>query len=449
MATYRRKNSRKSFIVKKGSRSSKQVKTTRYNAYTANGGPHNRYGQEVTLNFDKLEDLMKTGPQIFSALDEAKANFEDLYMTLITEFERIRGQMIDEKQLEDPDLIRKQLQLLRMDEGSILGDLEKVINGEFSGLDDNLITRLQSNSQVSPELNGLLTDYVNAYTTYYNAFCKATEFGEKVGTQLRGEKQLYQFGLLTEKGLTDIYMDSKTQGAFIQDRNIFRLRVESAKDAAGRYIIDSGQSTILRTSLSTRYGLKEDDILKGIERLQQQPDQIGFLRARTALQGSETYNLAKRLYDDPNLLAGRWSEAMLSGFIHGDTENIKTDSKEFRDNLMWFWGGDQNFSYQQQRFSVSQKNLSFLNKSDSQYGFRVGSLHSLEYIRDLMFTQSSQQNEVWSGYWGEDAASNFLNRLSYNYQVGDNMVIPDEVIDPFYQEVIQEFYGYGEITEVS
>jgi len=55
---------------------------------------------------------------------------------------------------------------------------------------------------------------------------------------------------------------------FRQDRNIFRLRLETEKDASGRFLIDNnGMINIKRTSLSTRYGLTESNIIDSIAQI--------------------------------------------------------------------------------------------------------------------------------------------------------------------------------------
>ena len=420
------------------------AKITTKNAYEQS---KNKFGQEVSINFDNLDSLFATGPEIFSALDEAKQNFESLYMKLITLFEEMRGEIINSKDLNDPKLIEKELRKIRMDEGSILGDLQQVLEGEFTGLNDNLFVRLKNNTQMTPELNKLLTDYVNSYTTYYNAFCSATEFGEKIGTTLRNEKQLHQMGFLTEKGLTEVFMDEKTMAAFRQDRNIFFFFLEAAKDSTGRYLIENGQAKIIRTSLSTRYGLTENNIIDSISNLYQQQNNIGFIKTRTVLAGSNTYNLAMDLFGDEQLLAGRWSEAMMSGFIKGNINNIDTTSEEFRDNLMWFWGGDQNFTYNGQRYQISQKNLDLLNYTNSNYGFRLGTLNSLESIRNLIYDSSSNSTDnYWNGSYVN--GNRFMNAMTYYYQTGDTMDIPSQPFDSFYYDIIKEFSNYGEVIDM-
>ena len=430
------------------------AKITTRNAYNQEQGQHkNKFGQTITLNFDNLDSLMATGPQIFEALDEAKQNFEKLYIELINIFEQLRGQRINSEALNDPKLIEKELHRIRMDQNDILGDLEKVINGEFTGLNDNMVQKLLNNNQVNSDLNSLLNNYINTYTTYYNKFCEATSFSEKVGTTMRGEKQLHQFGFLSEKGLTEAYLDEKAMSAFRQDRNIFRLRLEAEKDASGRFLIDNnGMINIKRTSLSTRYGLTESNIIDSVAQIQKQ--NIGFIRQRTVSNPNDinvksTYNFATQLWGDDNLLAGRWNEAMLAGFI-SNNPNIDTRSSEFRDNLMWFWGGDQNFSFNRQRFQISQKGLDFISYNNSGYGFRLGSLKSLETIRDLMYNQQSQPNtEIWQGSWN-GFNDKFLNHMSYYYQNGPEMNIepPDEVLDSFYQDMISDFSTYTEVTDL-
>ena len=399
----------------------------------------------VTLNmqFDKIPGLLEQGSGVYRDLDLARNNFYGSYSKLAGIFEEIRGTRISDLEMSDPNFVAKELRRITT-EDSILDGIEKMLNGEFTGREDELIINLMENQNVisDPDLWDALNGYIDNYDKYFNSFSNTVGFMENLGQAIRGEKVLHQFGFLTDDAYKEVYLDEASMKAFRQDRDVFRLRVQAEKDELGRYQFDSDGNALLDkyTTLSTRYNIGYDTLNDSLTKIM--TSDIGLFASKTYGLDEGYGQLAQQLFNDPSFSKGRGNEALLFSLIQGDPLGL--DPNDFKDNVPWYWGGDQNIMLGGERYNISQKGINF-QTGGNVFGFQLSTEHSLDYFADLLYDDDYN-------LLGLDE-SKFLDRLFYNWQEAQEVIdfnsIPPDMQEALFYEVAQGLIAeeLGEYTD--
>lgn len=397
------------------------------------------------MQFDKLPGLFDSGRSVYRDLNSTKNSFYGSFNKLASIFEDMRGSKISIDEMSDPDFISKELKRI-VAEDSVLDGIQKMLNGEFSGRDDGfVIDLLEGSNKISdPDLWKALNEYIDNYDAYYKSFSNTVSFMENLGQAVRGEKVLHQFGFLTDSAYKEVYLDETSMNAFRQDRDIFRLRVQAVKDDFGRYVFDSGGNVTLDeyTALATRANLSFDTFNMSLNRLMNQD--IGVYASKTYGLDSGYGSIAQQLFNDPTFSRGRGNEALLFGLIQGDMTGLNPE--DFKDNLPWYWGGDQNVMIGNERYNISQKGINF-QAGGNAFGFQLSSEHSLEYFASLLYDPNND-------YELRDVDQiQFFDRLFYNWKEADTMIsfdsIPEDLQEALFYEVADGLIAdaLGEYTE--
>lgn len=398
----------------------------------------NKRGITVTidLDMDKTTSLLEEGSSVYRNLDSAKDEFYAAFSRLAHIFEDIRGDRISDYELKDPDFLKKELARITS-EDSVLSGIQKMLNGEFTGREgENLLLGLYENDMVTSntDLMKALTGYVSSYDKYFTQFNNTIGYMESLGSTIRGEKVLHQFGFVNENSYREVYMDESTMKLFRQDRDIFRLRVQSAKDEVGRYVFNNDdQAIIKKTGMVTRSNLQYDTLSNSLDALSK-TNGIGlFFDARYG-ENSKYGNLAVSLFNDSSFAGGRANEALLAGMIRGDPTGLNPN--DYKDNLAWYWGGDKNIMIDGQRYNISQKSINF-DAGGNAYGFQLSSEKSLQYFERMLYDKNND-------YELKDT-STFFNRLFYNWQEADIVTqmenLPSDLSDGIFNDVMSMLYS--------
>lgn len=392
-----------------------------------------------SIDFDKIieqADIIYNGDSTTSGLNDLYEAYSNAYLALFSLLQHSH----EIRQNDDPLKLLLQEQF---ENNSILDQLDAVLNNEFNQQSTMNLANLlfTQNNDYANQLGNLINNYLIAYNNFYEQFVETIHFTEELNSYIRNETALHQFGILTDKN-TMIYslIDEKNMNQLRRDQSIFKLQVSLAKDEAGKLLQQNGQYQIANIDLQTKFGLTQQNIIDSFINIQK--NNKGFLYYKefklsdTQGYGNWAAQFINSSYNGQNkpitngkdyiLGWGRLNEAAMWSGLQSPTEAqgqllMAQLVGVPLDNLPWYYGGDQNFTLNGKRYSISQKSFDFRYNKNASYGVGISSLYSLKYLESLYKDPSSLAAKYSQNYQNvlEESAndSSFLEDLGlFSYE---------------------------------
>ncbi len=415
----------------------------------------NQSGTEIGIDWEiqDFDDLARKSKILFDTLDDKYNKYLDSYFKILDLIQGEGSQFND-----SDDIVNTAIRQIQDDNG-ILDQLEQVLDNEFTGKKDNLIKNLKTSFSGNSYLIQSLDDYIKNYDNFFKAFNKVVDFTEETQTNFRQETLLHQFVLKSGNDtLKEIFLDENTMSALRKDKNIFKLKVEAAKNKTGNYILDAQTGRYkYNINLSTRYGLAEKTLTSAFEKA-----------GKKGIYKSNTYNLNDTsnyygslwnkflnagLLDQAGqtLGLGRINEAFYAALFSGVPEDMLRDFQLYgynTDNLPWYHGGDQTFSINGQRINMSQKSFDFSKSDTTTYGIDITSWDSLQRLGQWYqnpkaiaekVTQYYQDAQEISAIWGDDMESVVSNLI----QREENITPVENGLTDIMSDITQQAVALG------
>lgn len=337
----------------------------------------------------------------------------------------------------------------QVEDSSILSSLAAVMSNEISG--SNLAAKLL-NDQTN--LTNALSMYDKYYNKFFEAYNKSIDVLEKVGSSLRGEKNLFHFGMIDQNNfLKEFSLDDASMSEFRRDQKIFKL--ERSKDGQIKMLSKANleRNTVLE-SLQTAVGGRYTSSRYGVgELLFNQTTQNSWFEYAT----SGLFSRRKDGSFGAALKMGRRYEAFEEGMtsVLGTQQHLmKIQEKGYTlDTLPWTAGQDNTkFDWiSNTQYAIQNKFFNF-NKDGNTEQRRIG-ISSITTIFDtldllskpdmvqeryMFYTEQTlfnmSEEQLFTELYGWQGQGNYSNPFLSNYE---------QAVDNFGESMVSDFTDLG------